>query len=265
MVKTRELAETVLGIMLIEEKIEKQIQESSQRERDTHRSPQSKKFRATPQRIASKRPLLIKSSDNQAPIVFIMPGVGQSYEKFGHSQSHQEDPGSLNSYQKAKIRCADKFKCDICAKGFPLDCLLQRHLKTHFDNKPFKCRHCDKGFSSKSSLRHHVFIKHLEDKKSSLTLKSENPSLAHSKPFKAIDNSRHPKPENIEIINVKVGDLSKHVEVQITEAETEEVDVTQQPAGGRSVIVTPGEARARGQEIAQKTNDSSTSSMYYWI
>ena len=264
-VKTRELAESVLGLTLIEEKIERETQESSQIEKDI-RSPQTKKVRPTPQRIASKRPLLIKSSDNQAPIVFIMPGVGQSYERFG--QSHHEDPGSLNSYQKAKIRCADKFKCDICAKGFPLDCLLQRHLKTHFDNKTFKCRHCDKGFSSKSSLRHHVFIKHLDDTKSPLTLKSVNPSQTPSKPYKVLDSSSHQKSENIEIINVQVGgdhDMSKHVEVQITEADTEEVEVSQQTVGGRSVIVTPGEARARGQEIAQKTSDSTTSSMYYWI
>ena len=67
-VKTRELAESVLGIMLIEEKIEKQIHESSQKEIDIRRSPQTKKFKAPPQRIASKRPLLIKSTDNQAPI-----------------------------------------------------------------------------------------------------------------------------------------------------------------------------------------------------
>lgn len=263
-VKTRELAESVLGLKLIEEKIDKQIQESAQTEKDM-RTIQTRKVKATPQRIASKRPLLIKSTDNQAPIVFIMPGIGQSYEKFG--QSHQEDPGSLNSYQKAKIRCADKFKCDICAKGFPLDCLLQRHLKTHFDNKSFKCRHCDKGFSSKSSLRHHVFIKHLDDTKSSITQKSEDISLANSKPFKVLDNSRHQKSENIEIINVQVGDhdLSKHVEVQMTEADSEEVEVSHHAGGGRSVIVAPGEARSRGQEIVQKTTDSTNSSMYYWI
>ena len=136
-------------------------------------------------------------------------------------------------------------------------------IKVHLTSK--LDRHCDKGFSSKSSLRHHVFIKHLEDEKSSSTLKSENPSETNSKPFKAIANSRHQRSENIEIINLQVGDLSKHVEVQITEAETEEVDVTHQPAGGRGVIVSQGEARARGQEIAQKTNDSSSSSMYYWI
>ena len=261
-VKTRQLAESVLGLMLIEEKIERPTKESTQTEKVPH-SPQIKKVKPSPQRIASKRPLLIKSTDNQAPIVFIMPGAGQCYDKFAHS--HKEEPGSLNSYQKAKIRCADKFKCNICAKGFPLDCLLQRHLKTHFDNKSFKCRHCEKGFSSKSSLRHHVFIKHLEDQKSSLILKSENPSQTHPKPFNTPDEAKQQRPENIEIFNVKVGDLSKHVEVQITEADTDEVEVRDPAAGGRRVIVTPGEARSRGQEHEQKTSDSTTSSMYYWI
>ena len=54
------------------------------------------------------------------------------------------DFSSLNSYQKAKLRCADKFKCDLCGKGFPLGCLLQRHKRTHLDSKPHSCHYCDK-------------------------------------------------------------------------------------------------------------------------
>ena len=262
-VKTRELAENVMGIKLVEEKIVKQETSEPQKTKDVRCHP-NKKLRSAPQRIASKRPLLMKSLDNQAPIVFIMPGSVQSYEKYGQTPQNIEDPATLNSYQKAKIRCADKFKCDICGKGFPLDCLLQRHLKTHFDNKSFKCRHCDKGFSSKSSLRHHVFIKHLEDRHCPLTSKLEVTTQPHPKPFILESQGREERSENIEIINVKVDDLSKHVEVQITEADAEEV--THKAGGGRSVIVSPGEARAaRGQETAQKINDNTASNMYYWI
>lgn len=262
-VKTRELAENVMGIKLVEEKIVKQETSEPQKTKDVRCHP-NKKLRSAPQRIASKRPLLMKSLDNQAPIVFIMPGSVQSYEKYGQTPQNIEDPATLNSYQKAKIRCADKFKCDICGKGFPLDCLLQRHLKTHFDNKSFKCRHCDKGFSSKSSLRHHVFIKHLEDRHCPLTSKLEVTTQPHPKPFILESQGREERSENIEIINVKVDDLSKHVEVQITETDAEEV--THKAGGGRSVIVSPGEARAaRGQETAQKINDNTASNMYYWI
>ena len=121
-----------------------------------------------------KRPLMIRGSPAaQSPIIFFLSapanGAGSvtSLAKPEDSLMPSEEPSSqsvtLNSYQKAKQRCADKYKCDICCKGFPLSCLLQRHKRTHADHKPFQCSYCQKSFSSKTSLNHHLFMRHSEE------------------------------------------------------------------------------------------------------
>ena len=124
-----------------------------------------------------KRPLMIRGSPTaqQSPIIFFLTAPGatgggsltSSLAKSEDSAIINEEPTNqsvtLNSYQKAKQRCADKYKCDICCKGFPLSCLLQRHKRTHADHKPFQCNYCQKSFSSKTSLNHHLFMRHSEE------------------------------------------------------------------------------------------------------
>ena len=105
---------------------------------------------------SKSRPLLIKAAPNAHPppvLVVLAPqqqrisGPHIKSEDLLKGASMDEDPidfSSLNSYQKAKLRCADKFKCALCGKGFPLGCLLQRHKRTHLDSKPHSCNYCDK-------------------------------------------------------------------------------------------------------------------------
>jgi len=133
-------------------------------------------------KLSAKRPLRVKSAVNQNhPIFFVMPNLppspsikletrgtvlGESGDVIHRPQlesSDDSDALNLNSYQKAKIRCADKYKCNLCGKGFPLSCLLQRHKRTHSDIKPFPCSYCQKSFSSKTTLKHHNFMRHLEE------------------------------------------------------------------------------------------------------
>ena len=105
---------------------------------------------------SKSRPLLIKAPPNShAPPVLVVLAPQQQRISSPHMKSEDLlkgasidentiDFSSLNSYQKAKLRCADKFKCDQCGKGFPLGCLLQRHKRTHLDSKPHSCNYCDK-------------------------------------------------------------------------------------------------------------------------
>ena len=105
-----------------------------------------------PPSSSTSRPLFIKPPVNVAPppILVVLP-PSQEQVPDPHlksdvfpSQENNIDFSSLNSYQKAKLRCADKFKCDLCGKGFPLGCLLQRHKRTHLSSKPHSCNYCDK-------------------------------------------------------------------------------------------------------------------------
>jgi len=125
-----------------------------------------------PPSSSTSRPLFIKPPVNVAPppILVVLPPsqeqVPEPHLKLDvfPSQENNIDFSSLNSYQKAKLRCADKFKCDLCGKGFPLGCLLQRHKRTHLSSKPHSCNYCDKGFSSKTTLKHHLFMQHSNEK-----------------------------------------------------------------------------------------------------
>jgi len=158
---TKAAARTFLGIEAGVEKIES---------KKAVKTPQKRKLaQPTSSKVNAKRPLMIKTNSSQAPIFFVMPAnpaLRQSETPLLTPPTTSE-PGeeltTMNSYQRAKLRCADKFKCDLCGKGFPLSCLLQRHKRTHLDQKPFSCNYCEKSFSSKTSLNHHLFMKHLEE------------------------------------------------------------------------------------------------------
>jgi KRAB domain-containing zinc finger protein len=46
-----------------------------------------------------------------------------------------------------KTHTDDKtYKCDVCGKGFSKNCNLQTHIRIHIGDKPYKCDVCGKGF-----------------------------------------------------------------------------------------------------------------------
>uniref|UniRef100_A0A0K2U1Q7 C2H2-type domain-containing protein n=1 Tax=Lepeophtheirus salmonis TaxID=72036 RepID=A0A0K2U1Q7_LEPSM len=49
-----------------------------------------------------------------------------------------------------------KFQCRICYKVFPLQRLLNRHMKCHSDTKRYLCTFCGKGFNDTFDLKRHT-------------------------------------------------------------------------------------------------------------
>ncbi|QQP32949.1 Uncharacterized protein FKW44_024149, partial [Caligus rogercresseyi] len=49
-----------------------------------------------------------------------------------------------------------KFQCRICYKIFPLQRLLNRHMKCHSDTKRYLCTFCGKGFNDTFDLKRHT-------------------------------------------------------------------------------------------------------------
>ena len=201
-----------------------------------------------------KRPLMIRGSPAaQSPIIFFLStpaatGGGSVTSSLAKPEDSaisimSEEPTNpsvtLNSYQKAKQRCADKYKCDICSKGFPLSCLLQRHKRTHADHKPFQCSYCQKSFSSKTSLNHHLFMRHSEEqsrkiengKKLIENLRLERngfkrddldkvDSLTGTETVFGLESCASVKNvQNMEILGVQ--DITQQIEVQIGRKESE--------------------------------------------
>lgn len=48
------------------------------------------------------------------------------------------------------------FTCSICSKSFPLQRLLNRHLKCHSEIKRYLCTICGKGFNDTFDLKRHT-------------------------------------------------------------------------------------------------------------
>jgi len=50
----------------------------------------------------------------------------------------------------------NEFRCRICSKAFPLQRLLNRHVKCHSDVKRYLCTTCGKGFNDTFDLKRHT-------------------------------------------------------------------------------------------------------------
>jgi len=66
-------------------------------------------------------------------------------------------------YMYAKYVCSvgvqtaeNEFRCRICNKAFPLQRLLNRHVKCHSDIKRYLCTTCGKGFNDTFDLKRHT-------------------------------------------------------------------------------------------------------------
>ena len=55
-----------------------------------------------------------------------------------------------------KPKAPKRFACDICGTAFAKKNNLQKHQKTHSDEKPFACETCDARFTTKSNMQAHM-------------------------------------------------------------------------------------------------------------
>ena len=54
----------------------------------------------------------------------------------------------------------NRFRCEICDKGFFNVAHLKRHLDVHENIRPHECRFCDAKFKRKEHLGTHLKTKH---------------------------------------------------------------------------------------------------------
>jgi hypothetical protein len=52
------------------------------------------------------------------------------------------------------------YKCDVCEKRFTRSNALQGHMRTHTNEKPYKCDVCEKCFRQSGDLKRHVRTQH---------------------------------------------------------------------------------------------------------
>ena len=67
-----------------------------------------------------------------------------------------ENGEKMSAYSSAPHKIA----CPFCARKFPWESSLKRHILTHTGQKPFKCRACPLWFTTKSNCDRHQIRKH---------------------------------------------------------------------------------------------------------
>nr|XP_028595473.1 putative transcription factor ovo-like protein 3 [Podarcis muralis] len=64
--------------------------------------------------------------------------------------------GKYPRSSKGRSPAAPQFQCCVCSKHFPLQRMLNRHLKCHSSVKKHVCRYCGKGFNDTFDLKRHL-------------------------------------------------------------------------------------------------------------
>jgi len=85
-----------------------------------------------------------------------------THQKFDCKKCNKLFGTKLKLYYHSKTHLP-KVECKICGRKIQAY-LLRRHLRYHYDNKPFKCDLCPKSFISFVSIRNHMY-KHTSVKK----------------------------------------------------------------------------------------------------
>ncbi|KAE8601216.1 hypothetical protein XENTR_v10013592 [Xenopus tropicalis] len=81
----------------------------------------------------------------------------QEDEEEQTSDPHGKRPSARSKIKFTTGSCSEEiYSCEICAKGFRLQRMLNRHLKCHNQVKRHLCTFCGKGFNDTFDLKRHV-------------------------------------------------------------------------------------------------------------
>ncbi|KAJ8034766.1 Transcriptional regulator ovo [Holothuria leucospilota] len=98
----------------------------------------------------------LTSGSNVAQLLQASRGKGKPADDFAPLKRAPGRGKLTNHVSRGVTQGESSFLCDVCNKVFPLQRLLNRHMKCHSAVKRYSCVFCQKGFNDTFDLKRHV-------------------------------------------------------------------------------------------------------------
>mmetsp|Transcript_11883 Transcript_11883/g.17707 ORF Transcript_11883/g.17707 Transcript_11883/m.17707 type:complete len:317 (+) Transcript_11883:980-1930(+) len=80
-----------------------------------------------------------------------------------YSETEETKSATNDTNKKGKRRKNEAkklYKCSLCVKTFDTKYRIDRHIRSHTDERPYKCQYCPKRFRQKAHLTTHIRVIH---------------------------------------------------------------------------------------------------------
>ena len=102
----------------------------------------------------------MKAREKEEPNLVLCLRIPDEEEDDLEAKHHQIQKEETTFNKKGAKRKRTQHECDVCGKVFDRRSLLDRHMRTHTNERPYECDVCDKAFRQSGHLKSHKRTQH---------------------------------------------------------------------------------------------------------